>query len=313
MEPEPLSKKSHFELALLAQQGNDAARDLLLEKHEPILRHVAEQYTDHPLPYDDRHAIALGAFFEAVKAFNPKKIIENKTTFRSFLRKLARNKILEADPRLQTRRILGQTWQRLSQLHEELERIPTLEELAQHLGITPQGVRTRLLTDPTTGKIRSRTPPKATAKTTGLKGAELTQAKTVLKNRLVNRQRKGDAETIQYQVAVLRARGMRPRQIAIMLGLEDKSIDNAFKRIRETLDRPPRKRPKDLVTDELAKTAQESWWLTEEEKRHIQRLFIDNEKPQANDNRLMRKLADTINEHAARVPPQPKPRTYRME
>ncbi len=137
-----MSTKELFRL--LRETEDEQVRDYLIERHEGLVRHVANSYRDAGVPYDDLIGVGHIGLVNAVDRFDPERGTKFATfavpTIRGELRRFFRDSTWGMRVPRRVQELSLRVRDERESLSQKLGRSPTYSELATSLGVSEEAV-----------------------------------------------------------------------------------------------------------------------------------------------------------------------------
>jgi RNA polymerase sigma-B factor len=142
---ESLDDLSTKELFRILRENNDAAvREALIERHEGLVRHVANSYRDSGVPYGDLVGVGHIGLVNAVDRFDPERGTKFATfavpTIRGELRRYFRDSTWGVRVPRRVQELSLRVRDAREDLTRKLGRSPTYSELASSLSVTEEAI-----------------------------------------------------------------------------------------------------------------------------------------------------------------------------
>lgn len=126
-----------------AQQGDQEAKEVLLEENSPLIKSVIKRFRDKGVEYDDLYQIGCMGFLKAIKNFN----VEFGVKFSTYVVPMVIGEIkrfMRDDGSIKVSRALKSLNLQINKYIEEYmktkEHSPSIEELAKHFGVEEQEI-----------------------------------------------------------------------------------------------------------------------------------------------------------------------------
>jgi RNA polymerase primary sigma factor len=140
-----LTHEEEIDLSKRAKQGDARARQRLIEKNLRLVVSVAKKYRGYGLPFEDLIQEGNIGLMKAVEKFDPDRGFRFSTYATWWIRQAVQRAVADKGRTIRVPVHMSEKIRKVSramgELAAELEREPTEEEVARHLGWDPEEVR----------------------------------------------------------------------------------------------------------------------------------------------------------------------------
>jgi len=139
----PLGGEETLELAMLAKNGDESAKEKLLQGNFPLIKSVIKKYIGKGVDYDDLYQIGCVGFLKAIKNFDPNYDVKF-TTYAVPMIAGEVKRFLRDDGSIKISRAIKTLSMKIKLYLEEYlkshDEEPTVNELASHFDVSPEDV-----------------------------------------------------------------------------------------------------------------------------------------------------------------------------